>query len=137
MIAWIRSTSGRMALRVRNIGFGLLQQNGKLLASFVDCLLHAVRGSTAGDVMSSQDGLDCERSENVLIERRAELTQFGEGQILELAAAVDAFLNGVRDDLVRFAKGHAALDQISSGSEGVHEAAFACGLHAIEIECDL
>src|SRR5215472_67912 len=107
MMAWIRSTSGRMALRVRNIGLGLLLQNRKVLAGFLDRMLDPRGRRSPGHVMLSQYGLDREGSKDVLIERRAERAKLGEREVRQLAAAIHAFLHRVSDDLMGLTEAHA------------------------------
>src|SRR5215831_15776687 len=142
-MAWMRSTSGRMALRVqsmclrgpRRARFWLagVVQRGQLFSGLAHGLLYALRGSAAGDIMALEHGFQLELLVDVRAKRRAEFVQLFERQILELAASGKALLHRMGHDLVCLTERNAGFYQIGRRRQGIHEAALARGLHAIVV----
>jgi hypothetical protein len=67
MIEWIASTSGNMALRVRNMG---LLQCRELLAGGAQRFLHLLRRGPAFHIMAFENGFQFQFLINIGIERR-------------------------------------------------------------------
>src|SRR5262252_849397 len=97
MMEWIRSTSGRMALRVSSIG---LPQGSQPFPRLAQRLVHAIRSGAAGNIVARQDSIELELGENVWTEGRAELAQLIELEILEFTTLGDAFLYVTSQQLV-------------------------------------
>ena len=73
MIAWICSTSGRMALRVRTMG---LLHGSQLFPGLFKRLLHAMRRCPTRNIMAGQNIFNRELLVNIGIKCRTEFTQF-------------------------------------------------------------
>src|SRR5262249_7695874 len=134
MMAWIRSTSGRMALRACSMR---LLQGGQLLAGVADGLLHALRRSAARNIMAAHHGFKLELLGDVRAQGRAELVELLEREVLQFAAASNALLHRVSDDLMGLAEGNTCLNQVRGCGEGIHKTFLASRLHAIVVESDL
>src|SRR5579864_4299731 len=98
MTAWICSTSGRMALRVRTMG---LLHGRQFLARLLQRIFHSVRRRSSGNIVAGNHGLQREMLIDVRAKCGTEFLQLSQGQILELASSLYAFLNRVGDDFMR------------------------------------
>src|SRR5215472_10920112 len=113
-MAWMRSTSGRMALGVqsmclrgpRRARFWLagVGQRGQLFPGLAHGLLYALRRRAAGDIMAFEHRFQLELLVDVRAKRRAEFVQLFERQVLKLAPPGHALLHRMSHDLVRFAE---------------------------------
>src|SRR5215469_16739708 len=134
MMAWICSTSVRMALRVCTMR---LLHRCQFLARFVQSLLYLFWGSPAGNIVAGDYRFQLEVVIDVESKSRAELLKFCQGQLRKLASFFQASLHRVCDRLMRLAKGHATIYQISGRGKCVHETTLAGLPHALKIEFHL
>src|SRR6476660_10359366 len=104
----MRSTSGRMALRVCAMS---LLQGGELLPRGVERLVHPVRRGAAGHIVTGQNGLDLQRVIEIALEGRVEFTQFLERELLELALMLQTPLHGLGHNFMRLSKRHTPFCQ--------------------------
>src|SRR5258708_5026584 len=131
MIAWICSTSGRTALRVRTMD---PLQGSQVLAGFTQSLLHAIRGGAAGNVMTGEHSFESQIVVNIVGKGRTEFLQLGQRKVLQLAILLDALLNGVRNCLMRETKWNSSLGQVGRRGHRVHEAFLTSRAHTLKIE---
>src|ERR1041385_2584532 len=130
----MRSTSGRMALRVCTMR---LPHCGQLFLGRAQRLLHAMRRRPARNIMAGKHTFHFQILVNVRIKRRAELAQLLGRELLQLTTLLHAFLHRMRHNLMRLAEGYAFAREISCGSHGIHESALTCRLHPLAIEYNL
>src|SRR5262249_12203977 len=101
MMAWIASTSGRTALRVRTM---CLLHCGQFLPRLLQRFFNPVLRCSAGDIVAVENSLQRQMLINVRAKGRAELLQFSERQILKLTSFLDALLYRMGNSLMRLAK---------------------------------
>src|ERR1700722_17330923 len=88
-------------------------------ASFIEGQHDVTEGGAAGNVMAVYGAAERDSSEKVFIEVLAELLEVDERESVELEVFVEAEPDGVADDLVRFAEGHAFVGEVGRGGHGV------------------
>src|SRR5258707_8606529 len=126
MIAWICSTSGRAALRVRPMD---PLQGSQVLPRFTQSLLHAIRSSAAGNIVAGKHGFESQMAVNVIGKCRAEFPQLSQRKVLQLAILLDTLLHGMSNRLMCQTEGNTAFREVRSGRHGVHESFFASRAH--------
>src|SRR5215475_15843885 len=88
------------------------QQSSNASLCSNESLAYTMPCRTANYVVAVQRGLKCDCSKEVLFEFRAELFEFVQGQIIQLATLVQAIPDSVANLLVRFAKGNTLIYKI-------------------------
>src|SRR5580704_4753380 len=86
----------------------LLHANFRLLKRFT----HAVPRRAADHIVAVERGFERDRSEEILLEFRAELFQLVQGQIVQFATLVQTIPDSVADLLMRFTKGNTFVYKI-------------------------
>src|SRR5277367_1967293 len=97
---------------------------------------HAMPCRAADDVMAVQRRFKRDGSKEVKFEFSAELFQFVQGQIVQLATLVQAIADSVANLLVRFTKGNTLVYKIRRSSHRIQKAALAGSAHALRAELE-
>ena len=96
----------------------------------------AVGCGAAGDVVAVERGAQGDEVEEVLAELGRERAEIFERECVEFEAFVEAEADGVADDLVGLAEGHALVGEISGRGHRVKVAGFGGALHNTEAELE-
>src|SRR5215472_11516423 len=134
MMAWIASTSGRTALRVRTM---CLLHSGQFLSRLLQRFFNSVRRRPTGNIVAVENSLQRQMLINVRAKGRAELLQFSERQILKLTSFLDALLYRMGNGLMRLTKWNVPRHQIGGCRHGIHKPSLAGSFHAFMVEFNL
>ena len=96
----------------------------------------AVRCGAAGDVVAVERGAESDEVEEVFGELGRECAEVFERECVEFEIFVEAEADGVADDLVGLAEGHALVGEISGRGHRVKVAGFGGALHDTEAELE-
>ncbi len=99
-------------------------------------LADAVRCSAAGNVVAVERGAKRDEVEEVFAELGREHAEFFERNCIELKILVEAEADGVANDLVGLAEGHALVGEVSGRGHRVKVAGFRGALHNTEAELE-
>src|SRR5215831_17563527 len=134
MMAWIASTSGRTALRVRTM---CLLHRGQFLPRLLQRFFNPVWRRPTGNIMAFENRLQRQVFINVRTKSRAELLKLLERHILKLASFFDALLHRMGNGFMRLRKWDIPRDQIGGRRHGIHEASLAGSFHSFTVEFHL
>src|SRR5260370_34166212 len=129
----MRSASGSKASRVC---MGLLVARGEFFPRCRNRLADPLGSRAAWDIVNSEDVIEFQEIENVLVKMRINASQRFELQFLQLTLCSQCNAQRFPDLFVRNAKRNPFANQICRGSKGIHVARLGGLLHALEIEFD-
>src|SRR6185437_5380731 len=120
--------------------FGLLDGRGAGCeirdASACGCegFANAMRCGATGDIVAVERGAEGDEVEEVFAELRRERAEICERNCIELKIFVETKADGIADDLVGFAEGHAFVREVGGSGHRVKVAGFCGALHNTEAE---
>src|SRR5579883_1379179 len=96
--------------------------------------LHAVTCRSSKHIMAVECRFECNGSKEVLLELRAKLLAFIEGQLVQLTAFVQTITNSIADFFMGLAEGNSLMNKIGRRSHCIHKSGLASCAHPVGAE---